>query len=886
MNGRIRCTMKSTIASAIALMVLVWAAPMAQAQAKAAFDLPAQPLADSLRAVGSQTNINLLFDPPLVAGRKAPALKVEVTADEALTRLLVGTGIKHEFLNETTIVLAKADAGGSKSSQGGASSSATSTEPGKDVPKEGQKSADSFRVAQVDQGKGANAPSVASHTLNSQENSNSPSPGLSEIIVTAQKRTERLQDVPVPVTSIEAQSLVANNQLRLQDYFTNVPGLSLAPGASTQSQQFLAIRGITTGFGNPTVGVLVDDIPYGSSTSNGGGLVVPDIDPGDLARIEVLRGPQGTLYGASSMGGLLKFVTLDPSTESVSGRVQAGISSVYNGAELGYNARASVNVPLSDTLAVRVSGFTREDPGYIDNPVLHIDGINETRVSGGRVTALWKPSQDLSLKFSALYQDTKGNGLSDVDEPINGYVGPPLGALQQNYIRGVGGSDKQIQAYSLTLQAKVGIADLTSVTGYNVNSFKDSFDYTYGFGTAFPQPYFGAGVDGTPVFDSGTTRKASQEIRLSMPITQRIDWLLGGFYTHENSPYVQTIAAENSATGVVVADGIAFNSPTTYSEYALFTDLTFHISDRIDIQIGGRESQVDQTYSEIDTGRYVPYFDSGAPSPHVVPEVDAKTHAFTYLVTPRFKISSDLMVYARLASGYRAGGPNEVPNAPREYSPDKTNNYEIGLKGDFFEHTLAVDTSLYYIDWKDIQLSVLNPNYLSYTINASRAKSQGIELSVTSRPVAGLAIATWIVWDDAQLTQAFPAGNSSDTYGVPGNRLPYSSRFSGNFSVDEEFPLVSLVKGFVGASVSYTGDREGAFQTLQAPGSPQRQLFPAYAKTDLRAGVRYDSWTANFFVSNVADKRGVLNGGVGDFPPFAFQVIQPRTVGLSVVKSF
>jgi outer membrane receptor protein involved in Fe transport len=166
------------------------------------------------------------------------------------------------------------------------------------------------------------------------------------------------------------------------------------PEASSSFQQ-LSIRGIMSGlYTNPTVGITVDDVPYGSSTflGGGGGTVMPDIDPADLARIEVLRGPQGTLYGASSMGGLLKFVTVDPSTDGVSGRIEGGINSVYNGAELGYGARGSVNVPLGDVLAVRVSAFSRQDPGYVDNVQSGQRGVNKTDVDGGRLSALWRPS--------------------------------------------------------------------------------------------------------------------------------------------------------------------------------------------------------------------------------------------------------------------------------------------------------------------------------------------------------------------------------------------------------------------------------------------------------------------------------------------------------------
>jgi outer membrane receptor protein involved in Fe transport len=205
------------------------------------------------------------------------------------------------------------------------------------------------------------------------------------IVVTAEKRPELIQDVPVPVTSLNASSLLDTNQLLVREYYDKVPGFNMMP--SVQSNQTLVIRGITTGFGNPTVAVMIDDVPFGASTNLGGGNVVPDLDPGDLERIEVLRGPQGALYGTSSMGGLLKFVTKAPSIGQASGRIQGGISGVTNGVDAGYNIRGSGNLPVADDLAIRVSGFARREPGYVDNPVRSIVGLNGQDVSGGQVSA-------------------------------------------------------------------------------------------------------------------------------------------------------------------------------------------------------------------------------------------------------------------------------------------------------------------------------------------------------------------------------------------------------------------------------------------------------------------------------------------------------------------
>ena len=718
--------------------------------------------------------------------------------------------------------------------------------------------------------------------------SSAKSDQLQEVLVTAEKRTERLQDVPIPVSVINTAALTANSQVRLTDYYSQVPGLAVASGPI--STQTLSIRGITTGAvetgppaAAPTVGITVDDVPFGGS--GGGDTFVPDFDPGDLARIEVLRGPQGTLYGASSMGGLIKFVTLDPSTDAVSGRLAAGTSGVYNGTEPGYNFRGALNVPLSGDFAIRVSGFFRQDPGYIDNPVLGVNGVNEDHAYGGHLEALWRPSGDFSLKVSALYQRIDGNGTNDVTPNPPPGLGAPamLGDLQQYYIRGVGSYDREAQAYSAVLTYKMGSIDLTSLTGYNVYRFNDSFDITSLFAPLSEQ-YFGQ--IGTPIFDYVNTSRFTQEFRLTAPLGPRFDTLVGVFYSYEKETFDQSIYASNPSTGEIVGHWFTVGVPSGLGEFAGFADLTWHPTDRFDIQFGARGSQFSIVNHPVTN--YGLYYTAilGGPSETVyVPGESSNPGAFTYLLTPRFKISPDLMVYARVASGYRAGGNNfGTPGVPPTYHPDTTKNYEIGTKGDFLDNRISVDASLYYIDWKDLQLSLLDPsNDFSYTSNASAAKSEGVELSIEARPTAGLKIAAWMVVSNAELTQDIPgAGVDGVAYGFSGDRLPYVARFTGNLAVDEAFPVAKDWQGSIGATVGYVSSREDVFPTA----SPQRQYLPPYAKTDLRAGVNNDLWTVNLYANNVADKRGLISGGLGNLIPYSFYYIQPRTVGLSVERRF
>jgi iron complex outermembrane recepter protein len=848
------------VAMAVSFSIASLAAPdPAAASVRKHTDIAAQELGSALEQLMHERDLQVVYFSEDIAGLRTQGTVGDLTAEEALKKLLKGTGLSYRYLDEKTVTVLPTRAAVGITSTG----KATSHEQPEKFPHANDPSFwNRLRFAQVDT-------HSATTSAASQSGAASTDPvKLEQIVVSAQKKgDERLQDVPVPVSVLDAQQLAATSRPLLRDYYTSVPGLSVAPNIETT--QMLSIRGITTGsFTIPTVGVMVDDVPYGGSTNSGAGNNVPDIDPGDLARIEVLRGPQGTLYGANTMGGLIKYVTKDPSTDGYSGQIQAGVSSVSNGPDPGFNVRASANVPLSDTLAVRVSGFARQDPGYIDNVFLNRQAVNQADSAGGRLAALWQASSAVSLKLTALYQKTKADGLSDV------IVAPGLGDLQQNYVAGVDHYEIVNQAYSAVLKARIGGIDLTSASGYSLNRSTTPFDFTFVFGTPFQQVY---GVSGAPFITEIDFRKFSQELRLSGDFGERLDWLLGAFYTHEYAPSSQTLYAADAFTGRRAAVFWYRGVPTTFNEYAGFGDLTYHASDRLDIQFGLRQSHSKETDEQLQSGPYVTGL--GLSSPNY--QAGTSTgDAFTYLVTPRFKLAADLMMYVRLASGYRPGGPNAFASGvPAKFDPDKTNNYELGLKGSFWDERLTIDTSVYYIDWKNLQLTLFNSANLGYGSNGSGAKSEGVEFSFEARPRTGLTAAGWVSYDNAVLTQSFPG--ASQAYGASGDRLPNTPRLSANLSLEQEFLVTRDATGFVGGVVSYIGDRIGLFT-----GSPVRQEYPAYTKTDLRAGLRQDSWTGSLYVNNVTDRRGLTSGGLGYVYPAAFSYIQPRTIGISVTKTF
>jgi outer membrane receptor protein involved in Fe transport len=819
---------------------------------KVPFNITARTLVDALIQFTEQSGLQLALPTQGTTGLLAPRVVGELTPRAALEQLLKDSGLRYEFTNERTVLVTAGRVG--------------ETTPVKDF---------ALRLAQDESSTGDSAtPTSTEATPNTAENSEAFK--LEEVVVTAQKRIERLQDVPVPVTALDAETLVNSNQLRLQDYYTRIPGVVFVADGLRSSAGGLTIRGLGSNGGNPTVGIVVDDVSYGSSTVLGGGGGVPDIDPSELARVEVLRGPQGTLYGASSIGGLIKYVTVDPSTDRVSGRVQVGVSGVQNGDEAGYNLRGAVNVPLSDTWAIRASGFTRRDPGYIDVPSHDKKGVNTVDVSGGRLAALWRPSDAFSLRLSALLQDTQRDGVSRVD------LEPGLGDLQQRALPQTGHFQMKSDVYSATLNAKLGISELTAISAYNINDYSDVLDLSFLY---VPDPSDPNTSPAGKSFEHNRTQKFSQEVRVSVPVGERVDWLLGAFYMHESSDYTQDLHAVDINSGETLSRAALDVFPTTLSDYALFTNLTLRINDRFDVQIGGRESENRQRYEESVGGPLVG-------GDIVSPPVKAKENFFTYLLTPRFKISSNLMAYARFASGYRPGGPNSLAaiiGIPLFFDSDKTQNYEVGVKGNALDHALSFDASVYYTDWKNFQLNLFDPIFGTYFSNGSRAKSQGVEFSAEARLPMYFTITTAMTWNDAALTENLPNAamlGSSAPFGSSGERMPLSSRFSGNVSLNQDIPFGGDWSGFWGASVSYVGERTDLFSTANdaATGVPRGKL-PSYTQTDAQLGVQYASWTLNAFVNNLTDKRGVISP-LNIFKPDSVTYIQPRTYGISVAKTF
>lgn len=796
------------------------------ADAVYAFNLPSEDLGTALRAFARTTKQQVVFDSAVVKGLRSAPVTGSYGADDAARQLLGNNALTLRRTESGVLVV-------------------------EGVRKQSADAA--VRSTQVAQAE----PMPQDRGMR-----------LEEIVVTAQKREERLQDVPVSVAVVATETLVQMGQLRVQDYYRTVPGVNLTL-AGNGGEPLLNIRGIASANNGPVVGIVIDDLPYGNSISAALPMTIPDFDPGDLARIEVLRGPQGTLYGASSIGGLINFVTVDPSMDGFSGQVQVGTQRTKYNSELGHTFRGSVNVPVGETLALRLSGFGLREPGSVSNVTT---GAHSNRdAEGGRASVLWAPSDDFSLKLGAMIQRSERVSSETVDLTLVG--NPP----RQRAPAGVGLYIRNSEIYSALAKYRYGDVELTSVTGYTKDRTRSQLDLAgvEPFVTLARQNF---GVTGVAVPADLQSEKFSQELRLATELSDNIEWQLGAFYTEEDISATATTAAVNPATGAFAGALLQTDLPIKYKELAGFTNLTVHITDQFDVQAGARIARIRQEFQNIRTGAAVLTF--FPTNPFVSPIAKPRSEPFTYLFTPRYKVSEELMLYARFASGFRPGGPNAAVgqvNVPATFQPDRTYSYELGAKGNLLDGVFSYEASLYSIDWRDIQTRVNIVGASSqYTANAGKARSRGIELSGQVTPAEGLTLSGWVSYNDADLRETF-AANVTNFRGFKGEQLPYTTAWSAYFAIDKAFAVTDEVEATVGLSISHTGDQINTFNLGTAP----RFITRPNTLVDAKAGLDYDTWGLDLYVTNITNERAQLTPTIANRTTYS----KPRTAGVTLTKS-
>jgi len=703
---------------------------------------------------------------------------------------------------------------------------------------------------------------------------------LPTVIVTANKRTEKLQDVPMAVSAISADDIRREGANSFADYATQVPGLNVISTAEGQTQ--LVLRGITSGSGqaNSAVSTYINDAPYGSSTVySGGGLLTPDLDPADLERIEVLRGPQGTLYGSNSLGGLVKFVTVPPDATRAYGYVSSGYSSVAGG-DNGFSERAMFNAPLVENkLALRVNAYNRTDPGYIGNIATGRSDINEAKVKGGRAEMLWTPTDKLSVNLSALAQNLSSDGLANTGVEVDPTtLLPRYGYQKQSRAAGTGLFTIQYRLYDASVNADFGWAKLVSSTSYGTQKVNSDQDVTAAYGPIL-NPAFGLTDGGYSITDPITLGKFTQELRLQSPEEQALEWRVGLFYTRESTTNQQNVEAFDASTGAPLALpplGTINVGPGIFREWAGYTDLTWHATSQLSVLVGGRYSNDQTTFTQTGSGLLT------GTSDFTTRSTDSPT---TFLLNPSFKFNDKLMAYIRVASGFRPGGPNVgVPpglGAPVSFGPDKLTSYELGFKSILLDRRMTLDADVFYINWSQIQLTSTAGGF-SFLGNGGKAKSQGLEASWKYTPVSGLVVSANASYTDAELAADTP----TDLFGYNGDRLPWVPKWDATVALDYDFPLGGGWSGSAGASYNYVGERETDFLPVPGP----RLTVPGYHGIDLHAGSYYGPWTLQAYVKNLTNQRGITSLSSETIDPqgspFAASYVPPRTVGVNIRYDF
>jgi outer membrane receptor protein involved in Fe transport len=726
-------------------------------------------------------------------------------------------------------------------------------------------------------------------TLNAETSQNSATgPQLEEIVVTAQKREQTLIDVPQSISVISGATLAQQQATSFADYLNLVPGLQL--NQDTPGQGRLIIRGINTGGVASTVGVYVDDTPFGSSSGLANGAILAgDFDTFDVARIEVLRGPQGTLYGANSLGGVLKFVTNAPSTDAFAMKGSVGLASVDGGTP-SYNGDLMVNVPLSSEAAFRASGFYRKDGGFIDSigtagSVVKND-INTSSVYGGRASLLFTPTSPFSIRLNAILQNIQTDAPSLVEaDPVT--LQPLYGRLSQSqFVEPF--TDTNYRVYNGTVDYDFGFATLTSVSSYATQKQHIRTDLTTNLSPII-QLYFGMP---NYLFEAQNTnnQKFTQEFRLTSSKSDVFDWIAGAYYDHEDALILQSYNAVVPGTltpvaGLPLLAQVSLNSK--YKEIAGFADGTAHFGDRFDLELGGRYSHNSQEAKQMGDGVL-------AGGPTDFPLDTSSEDVFTYSVAPKLKFGTQTALYARIAKGFRPGGPNVLPpGAPDSigsYKSDTLLSYEVGVKTESADKRYSLDLAVYHLDWKDIQLFAFVNNY-GINVNGTGATSNGSEFTAIFRPIEGLDLSVNGAYVDSKL------GGDTDPLvgGKEGDPLPFTPKTTVSLNGDYHWAAGASLQPFVGASMRFLSSQTGAYDgTFRTTYGHQREI-PAYHVIDLRAGIDFGKYTLDAYAKNVTNSEGITsttattaNGGLPIYPAGAIGtgIIRPRTIGLNITAAF
>lgn len=749
---------------------------------------------------------------------------------------------------------------------------------------------------------------------------------LEEVVVTAQKRSENLQDVPVSIQALGGEKLEQLQVGAFVDYVKYLPSVSFTTSGPGFGQVYM--RGVASGGdGNhsgslPSVGVYLDEQPV---TTIQGAL---DIHVYDVARVEALAGPQGTLYGASSQAGTLRIITNKPTSTGFKAGVDLELNQVDHGGT-GHTLEGFVNMPLSDKIAVRLVGWDVRDAGYIDNvagsrtytrgdddPTNDVTIFNKARVKddyntvytqGGRAALRIELDDNWVVTPQVMGQVQKVGGLFAYD--------PKVGDLKVTHFYPESSKDKWVQA-AMTIEGQVANLDVTYSGSYLkrndvVNS--DYTDYSYFYdqlGSGFAWTDNAGNLVNPSQYIQGKDRyrKESHEIRIASPQDQKLRFVAGGFYQKQKHNIFQNYKIDGLGSDISVPGYTGTIWLTKQNrvdrDKAVFGQAEYDITDKLMLTAGIRFFKAHNTLVGF-YGYGAGYGSTGeracfkgpvvAGSPCTNLDKGVKESGNVPKVTLTYKIDGDKLVYATYSKGFRPGGINRRSTLP-PYQADYLKNYEAGWKTTWFNNSFRWNGAVYLEDWKNFQFSILGANGLTEIKNANQARIKGVESDITWVPARGLTINASAAYTDAKLSANYcgftdSAGNPITQCASPqapdGQVLPVTPKFKSNVTVRYDFNLGdwdAFAQGsYVGQTSNWTDLR-----TLER-GLIGKQ--PRYSTVDLSTGIDKDGLSLSLYLKNIFDKRASLNRYAECAESLCYPMTyivpnQPRTLGIKLGKQF
>ena len=696
---------------------------------------------------------------------------------------------------------------------------------------------------------------------------------LQEIIVTATKRPEEVRAISGSVTALTGVELEKLGAESMADYLTRTPGVVF--NASIPGDSSVAIRGVstTTGLdqGQGTTGFFINDVPL---TDPYNSVATPDIDTFDVENIAVLRGPQGTLFGSASLGGAINYQAALPNLSKFELHLQGTAESTAHGG-VGGSGKLMVNVPLIENVfAVRAVYIYRQDAGYIDNIGTGQKDANQTLVRGGRIEALWTPSD--STRVSYLYLD------QTQDTRDLGYDTPGLTpSLVKDSAREP--YDFRVLLHNLKLDQDLSIGTLTASASYHEKTQYSVQDYTLAASGLLP------GVSPILIIQPAMSDGTTFEARLASPAGHRFEYLVGVMHDTTHEHFVNLLEGPGAAAaieanyGPILGAGIGELSaphdvflnatiPVTGSESAIFGEATYHFNDQWKATLGGRGFET-KDRAETSAYGFLTLVTSGSLSSDL--SGAQKQSGFLPKGSITWTPNKDVMAYALIDKGFRYGGPNLFTSAPgasvpAQFRSDSLINYELGARTNWLDDRLQLDASVFHIDWSDIQLHLQTNLGLNYAANAGKAKINGFEGTAKYLVTHGLTLSGSLTNVEAKLAEPFDSGSGLGV--IPkGSTLPGASKWQATAALNYEWSRLPLAPSLLIAD-RYISKAPGIFYS----GLPQGD----YNLLDARVALHTRQLTFTAFVDNLADRRGLTNANV--LPPVQDFYVRPRTVGLTV----